>query len=238
MSNFFATGVLTCYVQNGRRLMEKLERVRSRLARIQCGPLPRSNHNISDVDPHVFAPVVVSVLIECTRILQGLTPSVHRPNLIVPEIELLEAMALPLAAAVAHMSTFRLENETPVMAQKYVHPPDFAAPPDRVDPASDCLLIKALLRKCRKGPGRPLARLEKRRPTPEWDAAKPPVHNIDMITREENIGAPRELLLLPNPNYPHPDGLRWRYYAHLHSRPYFSVSARSGVVGMPLRYFR
>ena len=218
--------------------MAKLEKVRGRLARIQCGPLPRSDHNISDVDAHVFAPVVVSVLIECTRILRGLTPSVHRPNLIVPEVELQEAMALPLAAAVAHMAAFRLDNETPVMAQRYEHPPDFSAPPSRIDPASDSLLIKALLRKCREGPRRLRARLEKRRPTPEWSAARPPVHNIDMVTREENIGAPRELLLLPNPNYPHPDGLRWRYYAHLHSRPYFSVSARSGVVGMPLRYFR
>ena len=208
------------------------------MARIQCGPLPRSDHNISGVDAHVLAPVVLSVLLECTRILQNLTPSVHRPNLIVPEVELQEALALPLAAAVGHMAAFRLNHETPVMAQRFEHPPDFSAPPSRIDPASDGLLIKGLLRKCRAGPKRPRARLEKRRPPPEWDATRPPVHHIDMVTREENISAPREFLLLPSPFYTHPDGLRWRYYAHLHGRPYFSVSAGSSLVGMPLRFFR
>ena len=238
LGNFFATGVLTCYVQDGRHLMEELEKVRSLLAKIQCGPLPRSAHNIRDVDPHVLAPVVVSVTIECTRVLQGLTPSVHRPNLVAPEVELQEAMALPLAKAVAHMSTFRLENETPVMARKYVNPPDFEVPSARVDPVSDCLIIKALLRKCREGPRRPTVRLERRRPTPEWDAADPPVHNIEMITREENISAPRELLRLPNPSYTHPDGERWRHYLHLHSRPYFSMPAVSRADERELRYFR
>ena len=218
--------------------MARLEKVRSRLAKIQCGPHPRSDHNIGDVDAHVFAPVVLSVMLECTRILQNLTPSVHRPNLIVPEVDLQEASAIPLAAAVGHMAAFRLNHETPVMAQRFEDPPDFAAPPFRFDPVSDSLLIKGLFRKCRRGPKRSGARLEKRRPPPEWDATRPPVHHIDMVLRGENIIAPRVFLLLPDPFYSHPYGFRWRYYAHLHGRPFFSIAEGMTLETMPRRYFR
>ena len=213
--------------------MERLEKVRSRLAKIQCGPLPQSHHNIRGVDPHVFAPVVLSVMNECTRVLQGLVPSVHRPSLVAPEVELEEAMSLPVAKAVALMTTFRLERETPVMALKVEDPPDFEAPPSRIDPVSDGLLCPALIHKIRGGK-RAEVRLGRQRKPPEWDAASPPVHNVEILTRPDNISKPRILLMLPRPSHSHPRGVRWRHYCHLHVCPYFSPPSD----GPRLRYFR
>ena len=219
-------------------LMRQLEEVRGRLAKIQCGPLPFSPHNIKGVDPHVLAPVVVSVMNECSRVLQGLVPSVHRPNWIVPEVELNEALALPVAKAVAFVATFRLERTTPVMAQKPEDLPDFDQPPDPlIESTAHALVFSDLVRK-KKGSKRATVRLGRRRAPPEWDAATPPVHNVLMLDRPETISKPRVLMGLPDPYYPHPRGERWRHYCHLHGIPYFSPPATPGSGGHRLRYFR
>ena len=221
-----------------KELLKKLEVVRGRLAKIQCGPFPLSPHNINGVDPHVFAPFVVSVMNECSRVIQGLVPSVHRPNWIVPDVELDEALSLAVAKAVGYMATHRLEKETPVMALKDEDLPDFEAPPDpRIDPKADALAHPGLLHKS-GGHKRAKVRIGRRRKPPEWDAASPPVHNVEMLTRPDTITKPRELVKMPSPSYPHPRGERWRHYLHLHGVPYISPAATSGPGGYRRRFFR
>ena len=219
-------------------LLARLEVVRGRLAKIQCGPLPTDTNNIVGVDPHVLAPFLVSVMNECSRIVAGLSLSFHRQKWGVPEVELEEALSLPVAKAVGFLSTFRLERTTPVMAQKHEDYPGYEEPPaSPIEPQVDVLGHPELLRK-HKGPKRPKIRLKRRRAPPEWDAASPAVHNVEMLTRPETISRPRELLGLPDPWYPHPLGERWRHYCHLHGIPYFSPSATSGSGGYRRRFFK
>ena len=219
-------------------LMKKLEEVRGRLAKIQCGPLPFSPHNIKGVDPHVLAPFVVSVMNECSRVLQGLVPSVHRPNWIVPDEELDEALSLAEAKAIGYMATHRLEVETPVLALRVENLPDFEPPSaPRIDPENDVQVFQGLIPKS-KGHKRATVRLERRRKPPEWDAASPPVHNIEMLTKLDTITQPRELVKMPDPWYTHPRAKRWRHYFHLHGVPYISPSSTSGPGGRRRRFFR
>ena len=221
-------------------LLVKLEIVRGRLAKIQCGPLPTSPHNIEGIDPHVLAPYLVSVMTECSRVVAGLGLSFHRQKWGVPEVELEEALSLPVAKAVGFLATFRLARMTPVMAQKPENYPaclDDQKPASPIEPKVDALDHPDLFRK-NKGPKRPTIRLWRRRAPPEWDAAFPPVHSVAMLTRPETISEPRELMKLPDPEYPHPLGERWRHYCHLHGIPYFSPPATPGSGGHRRRYFR
>ena len=200
---------------------EQLEEVRARLAKVQCGPLPSNDHNIVGVDPHVLSASLVSVMNECSRIVSGLGFSYHRPTW-PSEVELEETLSLPVAQAVGFRSTFHLEWKRPIMAQKYMDYPGYQQPTSPpIDPKGDALLHPELAIKHKK---KPKVRLLRRRAPPEWDAAYPPVNNVEMLTRPETISEPREFLALPNPRFERPLGERWRHYCHLHGIPYFSTA--------------
>ena len=208
--------------------------IKERLALVLCGPLRTSPHNIIGIDLPILTSSLVAVLGECTRIISGLGYAHHRsPPIFEGELE--EVLRHAVSKAVGTSATFELDGVEPVLAEEWpCYPEDetrkVASP--RItgsrDPGSRTL--PSANTKVAGG-----ARLQKRRPPPEWCAAYPPVFSSVMLTKPETLQAPREFVSLPKLTSLRPESWRWRHYKMLYPLPPFSPG---GSWGFRPRYFR